>query len=278
MKRHNNLDLQKLGELLLQYFQHIPTIQFSGPQPGWGRTRHCTAGGRRCPWRRWRWWAIRHRPNLRFYTTTLAPNSAHDVAMLLSKSFKIDILDCGGWISRLQGEERWRIPTAIFFWTSIQQKTLTSTCHHSVPCDFAPHLQQQARREGASSNSLPSRWWRLRNLIEKFPMSQCGWTPWRSFLRTCLLTFHDFIAYIKNKENKSTSNLQYSFVLSGPDTTHHQATINEQECVECQKIGKAAKKQSCEQKSQAKKKPIPVFKSSGFTGGQLPHQLVLKII
>ncbi len=48
-------------------FQHVPTIQFSGPRPGWGRRRHCTAGGRRCPWKRWRWWAIRHRPNLTFY-------------------------------------------------------------------------------------------------------------------------------------------------------------------------------------------------------------------
>ena len=144
---------------------------------------------------------------------------------------------------------------AIFFsnqWTSIQQKTLTSTCHHSVPCE-SPHLQQQARREGASSNSLPSRWWRLRNLTEKFPMSQCGSLGGVFFRLVC--------------EH-----------FSGPDTTHHQATINEQECVECQNRKSREETVLRTKEPGKKKKPIPVFKSSGFTGGQSPHQLVLKII
>ena len=102
----------------------------------------------------------------------------------------------------------------------------------------------------------------------KIPHVSVWWTPWRSFLRTCLLTFHDFIAYIKNKENKSTSNLQYSFVLSGPDTTHHQATINEQECVECQNR-KSREETVLRTKEPGKKKTYPCLQVFRFHRGSV---------
>lgn len=116
-------------------------IQFSGPRPGWGRTRHCTAGGRRCPWRRWRWRAIRHRPNLTFYTTNLAPHSARDVAMLLSKSTLRSVED--GFLNFI-------IWNNMFFtsWVDIDSaKTLTSTCHHSVPCDSPTYSSRHVEKE-----------------------------------------------------------------------------------------------------------------------------------